>query len=276
MSFIGDLLGGDSPHVEQGPPLSSTLSPNQQYVSDLLKNFIMNRGMVPTQYNMNLTAPLSGLQNQSLTALEQSALPAASGTVQGAGATGTAANTALQSILAQGPQFSADLFSKAIAAPMMKNFNEQVVPSLQSAFGSNAGGVHSSDYIKGVTKATDDLNKSLESGAASFALQNEGNVLSAAGQVPGLLTSGTGALMSALAAGGVPQQQEQNVLSNNYAEFQRQVGQQNQFVNQLLGFMGIPTMNTNAVVNPGQQGLISGMAPGIGTGLGLGLASLFL
>lgn len=266
MGFISDIFGGSKqPSVQN----VSSLSPEQSQVMSWLGPMLQGRGINSSSYGGPLTAPLSGLQNTSLAALEQAALPTAE--TQAGGAPVGAANNALTSILNQGPQFSAGVFDQAVAQPMMKNFNERVIPALQSAYGPNAGGISSSDFTKNINFAAEDLGKTLAAQGANFALQNEGNIIGAANQAGGLATGGTQDLVKTLMAGQVPQANAQATLTNNYDAFLQQQQMSESFVRDLLGYGSVGTQN--AVVNPGQPGFLQSMAPGIGeAGGAMGMA----
>lgn len=261
---MGSFLFGSKPKV-QSQPVQGTLDPAQKGVESTLAG-ILQQGpdAAVTPYGGQFAAPLSGLENTSLAALEQQAMSQTSPANPATAAT-AAGGSALTDIFNAGPQDFEDYYQTNIENPAIKDFNEKTVPGISAAFARSAGGTYGSDRANSIGRATKDLTDSLVKARSGLAFQtqqqNTANKLSAASVLPNLGAAGTSTvnnLATILAAGGVPRGVEQTQLSGQYAEFQRQQQEKAQRIAQALGFLGTPTsFPQNQVVNPGSQGFLS-------------------
>lgn len=260
MASLSDTILGTSPGVttSQNP----LLTPQQQAALGSVIGELMQGGTTSTgayrPYQGQFTAPLSGLQSASLSALEQKTM----NEVTGAPGSTTATMQALDALIKSGgsPVNINDYFTKSVEEPMLYDFQNKVLPMLQSSFaGSSAFG---SDKLKQQRLLTNDLTKNLTSSRANMAYQSQSDalnrMLTAAGIMPQLTNAFTTGQTAAMSAGAVPQQTQQAQLTAQYQDFLRgQTAAQNQ-VQQLMAALGMSTFQPSTAVTPGSKGLVSG------------------
>src|SRR5688572_30423497 len=121
MGFLDDLLTGSKPKLETAS--LSTISPEQRTALNAL---LESLGRPATAYTGQQSAPLSGLEDMSLTALEQRSqqLAAPDPTLDAAGSTlrgqmDVGANTAS----------SDDYFTQNVQNPMLRDFEKTILPT---------------------------------------------------------------------------------------------------------------------------------------------------
>lgn len=261
---------GSSPSVSNQP----SMSPEQQGALRTLLTRLQGGDPNGPAYGGQLTAGLSGLQNTSLSALEQMAMNNANNATATPGSNipgGQDMWNTIRGAMTASPADTERLFSDTVEAPAIKDWNENVMPQITQQFRGSAG--YGSDKVNFTEKAMGNLSGNLTSARSKMvydATQAQQNrALQAAGMIPGMAAAGSALqgdqvsrLMQMLTAGSVPQQNAQAALSARYGEFQRQQAQGNTNISQILSALGLGTQNQ--VVNPGQQGFLTSMAPGIG------------
>ena len=288
MPGIGDMLFGSEPSVSNNS--FSNIDPTQLSAENAALNAIQTKGANPTPFTGELSPGLSGSQGSSLAAIEQMALPFSSSTSNDANLNFLNTTDALRSMLAKGPTNTDQAFS-AIAQPVTRAFNTQVIPGLETAFGGSLSGTNSSGYAKAVDNATNDLTTNLSNAAAGLSLQSQenfnNNVIKAGALAPGLVAAPLQGAEIALNAGAVPQQTQGAQDAAAYNEFLRlnQTDPQ-QYIQDLLNLRNFGTTGMNSVVNPGSPGLVNSFlsspggsalaGAGIGSALGAGSFSSLL
>lgn len=239
-------LFGSAPSVNN--TAFSTISPQQQELLGGLLPILLN-GQTPAGINgTQFGAPLSPLQMTSLAGLENLVPGASNNPLQGQ-ATSTLAN-----ILSQGNNPATNAFETGVAQPLIKNFNEQVIPAIEGQYGRSAGGAFSSDALKARQQAGTNLAETLAGAGAQYQLANNAQLINAANSVPALTDAPILQLAQLLAAGGVPQQTQQTQLTGQNQAIQQRISD-------LISAFAPQTMNTNTVVNPGSPGLVSQLLP---------------
>ena len=264
MGFLDSIFGSD-PSVQQ--TTSSNLTPTQ---SDALTQFLdsyRTSGMAGSAgtpakgYSGPFAAPLSNLETMSLSALENLSTQMSQAPLY------QQSQQALGDVMSQGPQDISDYFTKAVENPMLKDFQTRILPSLQGTFaGNNAFG---SDKTKATALMTQQLTDSLSSSRASTAftaLQNQQqNKIAAASATPGVMAAPVNNQIAMLNAGQIPQQVAQQQVTGQYTDFLNTRQAQQTQIQQMLGALGIPAVNNQTVVQPGQSGSIGGIISGLGS-----------
>jgi len=239
-------LGGSGPSVSNTS--FSTISPQQQELLGGLLPILLNgqspAGVSGTQFG----APLSPLQLTSLAGLENLVPGATNNPLQGQ------ANSTLSSILAQGNNPATNAFETGVAQPLIKNFNEQVIPAIEGQYGRSAGGAFSSDALKAREQAGTNLAETLAGAGAQYQLANNAQLVTAANSVPAANEAPIDQLIKLLSAGSVPQTTQQTQLTGQAQATQQRIAD-------LISAFAPQTMNTNTVVNPGSPGLASQLLP---------------
>jgi|SRR5579872_1739592 len=204
------------------------------------------------------------------------------------------------------------VIQQSVVDPLTKAFNDRILPAITGKYGASAGGGFSSDAMEARRQAGSDLESNIatEAGQLGFsaASANQGANLSAAtttaadaltagglniganefGQsailqalglapatsaIPGAEASTTESLLGGtLAAGAVPQQQQQTQVAGQVNDFYSQIQQTLQRMGLAINATGIPTQQTNSIVNPGQTGLIPSLLGNLASNQGLGQA----
>lgn len=269
ISGLGNMLTGTSPQANVGQ--YGLLSPEQQKALDqLLAQLTGGASPLTQQYGGQLTAPQNLAQMASLTALEnasQAMVPGAPGSP-----TDTSAS-ALKDVIQAGPQDLTDYFQKSIAAPLMQQFTQQVMPATEGRFAGQ--GVYGSDFMKQQGIDVGNLGTAMSSAlsdAVTKSLQaQQANKIQAALGLSNVGATGINDILGIQAGAGTAQQFAQSPLTAAYQQFlQGQQGQQAN-INAILNALGIKTKETIATVTPGTSGLMGGIGQGLGTGLGIGI-----
>lgn len=265
---IGDVLFGESPEatVSSRP----TLTPEQKRRLDELLgglNLPGDIGEAVVPFEGQLSAGLQPIQQTSLAALEQMALNLASGgSPTGSGLQGQA-ETALGGLLTEGPTDFEDFFKTNVEAPLLKSFEEEVVPRLQA---TQARNFFSTGRERAQDRGQEQLLNTLGRERSSLAFQTREADRNRRLQALGLVDSITGLPINQaaqlLAVGEIPRSIEQAGLSAEYAEFIRQQQQRSERVQQLLQAIGLPAFENIAQVTGGSSGLLQGFLQGGGIG----------
>lgn len=262
---ISDVLFGTGPQAlitEKG-----LQTPEQQaLLKKLLEQLGGGDGVTP--YKGKLTAGLGDLEGLSLEALEQKILQS----VQGTGV-GAETEKALIDMLKTGgaPVDFEKYYQDVIKDPAIRDFTENVLPELTRRFGSS--GAFGSDRKEAEQKATEGLGRTLVGARSELAYKTGGDaknrILQALGLSPGIQTGGVDALMKMMEGAGLPRKIEQAGFTADYGEFQRQQGDKNKRIEQILAALGIKTKENIPQNLPGTSGWVGGaISGGMGTNKG--------
>lgn len=239
---VGDFLFGSKPKVSTQS--LGTLTPEQE---QLFREFLGQ---------LEVTPSTAGLERTSLAGLEQQAMNLVGGGPSGAE---TTADQTLQRQLTQGPAEFDAFFQSAIQDPLVRQFNEEILPQISRKFAPS--GFFSSERLRADDRAREDLIQNLVSARAATGFdafqQAQQNQLTALGLVPGLEGLRFDELEQLEALFGVGS------------------GTGSQRLGLMLAALGIPMKENIATVSPGSSGFLGGIAGGIGEGLGDLLGSLF-
>lgn len=263
-TLLGGLLGGGGNQISGSPPSATnqpTMTPEQQAaLRDLLSN-LTGRTNAFSPFTGQLSAGPTQGQASSLAAMEQQALRMAT-----AGAGADATLTRLQG--ENGTDVS-NMFEQSVANPAIKQFNEKILPEITKRYAGASA--FSSDRRDTERRAAGDLSDSLASARSKMTFDAteaaKNRQLQAATAQGGLdmsrETAIAGLLDNLFRNNTLLQTQQQGGLDRIYQEFTRMQGGGEQNIKDILTALGLNT--TNTVVNPGQQGLLQGMGPGIGS-----------
>ncbi len=275
MGFLDDLLLGSGPKLETRS--LTTISPEQRAA---LNQLLGNLGKDPSQYGGEMSAGLTGLENASLSALEerskQLALPD-----QNLEAAGASIRDQLD--FKKNTADANDYFTNAVQNPALDSFQRSVLPSISRDFGG--GSFFSTERQNTEGLARKDLLNSLTAERSKVNLQEfdkaRDRALTAAGLTPGLVGAQAQrdqTQMDILKAAGVERQVNQDALDRTYAEFVRQQQERQHNNDQLGNLSTTPTIENIGMTDPGNAGLINtllgALAGGAGKGLGEGLGGL--
>jgi hypothetical protein len=198
-----------------------------------------------TPYTGQLTAPLSGLENLSLTALEQKIMEQVKGTGVSA-----ATEKALTDMLKSGGSpvdFNA-YYKNAIEDPALKDFTQNILPTITQKYGSS--GAFGSDKKLAEQTALDNFNKQLVAARSTLAYQSQNDaqnrIIQALGLAPNIETAGTADLTNLMTAAGLPRVAQQADLTAQYQEFQRQQQQKQTNIDAILKALGLTTSSSTS------------------------------
>jgi len=191
--------------------------------------------------------PLSSTEQLSLAALEEQAIQAVSGDTAG-----TQAQGALGDIFSRGPTDISEFFESNIRDPLLKDFNEIILPGIGKRF---AGQFFSGERAEGERSAVDDLLRTLTSERSKIALagreQDTDAILRAAGLAPGADAGVLSNLMGLFEGGGLGRNIDRQRLHD------------------ILAALGIQTTENIGIGTGGSSGLLGGLLGGVGTGVGM-------
>lgn len=243
----------------------STVSPTQQSIMEMLQNYFEFGGMPPgvSGYSGSFAAPLSGLENTSLAALEN-----AVNTVAQLGAEGAAY---------QAPKIdSTEAFRTGVVQPVTNDFLGRTLPSIAGKYGAGAGGAFSSDALGARQTASEDVARALSETGSKFAYDaskaNQAADLAAAGVRQSSGTSLIQSLLGALQGGAVPRQVQQTELTGRYQDWLSQLNQRQSLLANMIAAATGTTQQTVGVGSGGSSGLIPGLLGGVAGNSGLGTA----
>lgn len=279
MSAFKDILLGSGGKVQQGPPLTSSLSGAQQGtqfdLSQVLNSLLTSN---PTFGNISQpfdpgTISTTPAQNNVLNAIE-----GAVGPTSGGGQTVTSAESALQSLMSANPIDVSKYFNDVVATPLENTFNQKTLPGIKSAFARSAGGTYGDKAQQAAGFAAQDLDTQLQSAMTNLATQslfnNQATRLNAAQAAPGVAMGAVSPLSTALQSLLLPTNLQQQNISNRFAGYNSNVQALLNLLGTTSGFTNAPTMTQNAAVIPPSQGLLS--SQGGGQAMGAGLAALMM
>lgn len=262
------MLGGGSESEANNVP-TETMTPEQRaLLTKLLAELDAGGPLLDqtqaTSYTEDLTAKTSGLENLSLSALEQQVM-----NLVDPKSLGNTAKDTVKGVMNSPFDVNSfnDMFNKSVSDPTTRDFAERVMPELTRRFRGNA--TFGSDRMNVERQTAEDLGRTLtwQRAKASFDTQEAGKnrQLQAASLTPALEKSGMDTLMAALTAGSVPRGVAQSDLTAKYNEFIRQQSGKKDQQALILAALGLKPFENITTVTPGQPGFIQGMAPGIGS-----------
>lgn len=275
---MGSSLMGSAPSASFNT--SSTTSPEQQALMDDLTAFFTT-GVAPAGTSAypsggQFSAPLSGLQQTSLQALEDAANAGFNGAY-----TGNLIGQPMQ--VSASPVDSTAAFQTGVVQPVTNDFLNRVTPTIAGKYGAGAGGAFSSDAMMARQMAAENTSRALAEQGSQFAYDaaklNQQNDLAAqlANQNANMTaamadqrlraqqpTDYLNALLSILGAGGVARDVNQQQLTGQNAFFTDILGK-------MLQFSLYPTQQTVGVGSAGSSGVLPGLLQAGGT---LGAAAI--
>lgn len=260
-----DFLFGSGTKTRVNP--YPTVTPEQAAAYSELLSSLSGGGGGATPYPGALGVDLSNLEKTSLSGLEQYAMDLVSG---GAGQTLDKSNQALGDILSSGPADIEDYFSKVVQEPLLRNFEEDVLPRIGRRFAPND--FYSSDRVRSEDLARRELGTSLATSRADVAFKARQdaiqNKLAALGLAPGIAGARGALLGQTLEAGKVPREAALTNQALSYDEFIRQQQEKQDKIKALIAALGIPQFENIGVSKGGSTGILSGLASGVGSFLG--------
>jgi hypothetical protein len=268
MSFLDSLFGSSAKTTTQTLP---TLTPEQQaglkQLLDKLTGAVGSSSGGATSYSGSFAAPLSTLQQTSLTGLQNYATSLVDPSAQGLNRT---AQDTLQKTMTDTPASTEKYFDTNVRDPALRDFTENILPAITKRFGGS--GAFGSDRMNMEARTTRDFGTGLEANRAKVSFDQlnaqKDRSLKAASLAPAAGMAPIQQLLASLSGGAVDQQTRQLQLTGQYSEFQRQQQQQQQFIDDLLKSLGIKGQENIVTVQPGSAGILGGMAGGLGQGLG--------
>lgn len=270
LSGITDTLFGSEPETKIHE--RKTLTPEQQEIMKVLSGTLTQDPESAAQPSQTRQiAPLSGLENLSLEALEQQIMQAATGD----SGTGTARQT-LDRLAQEGPQDFEEYFQRTVQEPALDEFSDLMD---QIARGQ-ANTFFSSERRQADTDAREDLLDALTRERARTAFEAResalGRQLEASRILPSLDANMTNLLLGGLEAGAVPRSVDQAGFDAQQEEFLRQREAVEKRIQQMIQALGITGKENIAVQEGGSSGLLGGFLSGAGAGIGRAAASKFL
>jgi len=268
LSSIGRFLFGSKPKAQFRT--MPTLSPEQRRLLDqFLIPYLRSKPLSPldeasTPYTGRLTAGLSDLEQQALGGISSFVQQFAGSPIR------QRVQETLLDLMQGVPTDFANYFTQSVERPLLRTFEEQVIPQINRRFGGTA--FYSSERATAQDRAMRELAQALASARAEMAFRARESALQRALQAarlaPDVQVQELSVLQNALQAGAVPRQVEQAGLTAEYQEFQRRIAERNERIRQALAVLGIRPFENIAVVTPGQTGFLTALAGGVGQGFG--------
>lgn len=264
MGGLSDFLFGEEPEVEKDFGVPTRTPEQMALLAQLAKMFQsspdLQQGTTP--FGGKMAPDLSTLERTSLAALEERAMAMGKGAEDPVMQKARSTATDLMDSRTDLGEFNS-YFKGAIEDPMLKAFQEQIMPQLTARYAHSAFG---SDRMVAEGRAASDLTSNLGATRADLLFKtNEANKnrrLQAAGLAPNLIGQETQELMKLLSAGGVPRQAEDNRLTREYAEFVRQQESKQRSMQMALALLGISPVENIAVAKEGTEGFLTSLAKG--------------
>lgn len=179
-------------------------------------------------YQGQLSPGNNNLQNVSLTALEQMALGNASNN-----AANQSSIKALTDFTNAGPVDINDYFNSSVQDPMLRDFQNKVLPQLTQRFSGQAG--FGSDRMRQEQLVTNDMMNILANSRTNMAFnaQNQANTnkMQAAIALPGVTSAGINDMLNMQQGGNRQNAIDQTMLDNQYKDFLRQLSGNTQNAN---------------------------------------------
>jgi hypothetical protein len=295
---MGGLIGSGPKVTQSDLP---TIDPAQQALLSSLAGSLgssqgagaaLNFGQLQPSLNANYAAPLSNLQQTSLTGIENLVNSFTGGAPDASGGVATGmANINKASSNPVGMIDATNAFQTGVVQPLTQDFTQQTIPSINANYGRSAGGGFSTDALGARQTAGTNLARtlaqtgsqySLQAGEANQAAQGTNAQLGLAAnqqlaQVLGLPLTLAGAqenlLQTGLTAGAVPQQTQQTQITGQEADFQSILTQIQQKIADALGLSTAGTQQPQTVVQPATTGLLQALLGGAASGAARGLVA---
>lgn len=263
---LQDLLFGKEPDFPYLPVTQSRLSGRQQEMEGTLADLLS--GQVGRQIPIAAQSPLQSLSLSGLEQYIQQQMQPGGGFAGGPTATTTTSRSpeamaTLNQILAGGGDTGFEEFFKAgVADPLTEMFTEETLPQISRTFATS--GLFGGERQAAEAGATEALVEALAGERAKlapqFRQQEIANQLAAIGLSPTTteetdLTRALAGLTGAAQAGAGARAQEQ-------ADIQRQLGFEQQNIQNLLSFLGTPTVDTAVLQQQGTPGILPDLISG--------------
>ena len=184
--LAGSALGGGGSAPSSSTETRSTRTPEQEALMKELLGFL-------GQYSQD--SGLGNLESTSLAGLEKFAEEGAAGGSQ----LYKSGSDAIQNILGQGQDDFSQYYQTNIQEPLLKGFEEDVMPRISRRFGPS--GLFGSDRKEADARARDDLLSALTRGKAETVLGARKQNLQALGLIPGFEGTRTQIGLNAATAG---------------------------------------------------------------------------
>ena len=266
---IGDILLGESP--SSATQTLSTLSPNQEEVSDIFAEFARSGGgpvsgtVVP--FTGETSAPAPAATTTSLAALETLAQQIASGT--GVGQTSRAGRTALEELLTMGPTDINKYFETSVRDPLLEIFREDTIPDIGKRF---SGSFFGSDRMGAESDARETLIETMGRERARIAFEareadqnRKVQALQQLSQVTGLDASMLNSIIQSAEVGRRPEKERVEGIRDEFIRRQEAAEEKARL---LLSFLGTTQMENIVTVDPGSQGIAGDIIGAVGSVLG--------
>jgi hypothetical protein len=297
-AVVTGVMADDGSAPSSNTSSATTMTPQQQAVlNQLLGQYTEGttkqlatgtaaQAAQPSSYTGAFAAPLSNLQNMSLSSIEQLSQKMSDPAYY------QTATDSLNSALSGKAQDITDVFQKSVVDPLTAHFQDVVLPGVIGNFSGQ--GAYGSDKQKQLQLALSDLGSNISSAGSTLvnnanttAKQLQGTALS---QASNILSSGLNNQVTALNAGGVPTAQSQLGITNALQAWQNQqnlatqvntsnAAQQNTLTQSqlaaLISAMGLKGTENITTVNPGSQGFMTTAASGVGKAVGNAAADYF-
>lgn len=212
------------------------------------------------------------LEGISLQGLEDRANLLAAGGAE----TINASRQALLEQLTQGPQQFEEFFDKTIREPLVKQFNEEIFPSLTASFSKNFFG---SGQRQATARREEDLTEALATEFARLGFESRESNLERKLRASELVNQGagspTGELVNLFGAGQQATGLAERNIDRQFQNYLAQLQQRNEQVSQIISAIGIPALENIVINDPGSEGLLGGFLGGFGQGLGSGIGGFF-
>lgn len=290
MGWLLDILFGKAPSIEQG----SALDANQQALAQVLTQFLSQGMLNPTQpYGGSLNAEASetetALKGNLAALLAQLGgvnVPGAPNLQLDSGMMGAIGNALTGALQPFDPQATSEFFNKSIAAPMMTQFKQDILPQIQESFagpGTYWGSARADAERKAANQVQSDLTTQLsnlmyqgQNDAASRALQAAGLGMNyarmpaelqnmnyqneLAGVTANLQKYGMAGDMTGNLLNTEMQDRQMRQHANElwYQDWLRTRPENSPYAQMVMAYLGIPT--TYTAINPGTQGIVGALA----------------
>ena len=279
MGGFGDFFLGKKPKIKE----YDTLTGGQRTMATGLENYLTPQvGKGVPGYTGKLTAGPSQYEQQGLNTLGNYIAQPSEATGWGSAALKTQLSGAPSTNI--NPQASEDYFNNSVRAPLMKQFNEDIMPQVRERY--NSGGMfYGTPRERAENNALQDLEGNLVSQKSNLAYQDEQarrqlSEDAAKRQLAALpqgLAYGQEPLTRVAASqtyGALPRNLEQADMAAQLNEFLRTQPQNNPAIQTAMDYINM--VQKGMYQQPGTTGLLASLSPAIGAGLsGAGYGSSF-
>ena len=272
MGGFGDFFLGTKPKINE----YDTLTGGQRSIANGLGNYLTPQmGQGVPGYTGKLTAGPSQYEQQGLNTLGNYIAQPSEATGWGSAALKTQLSGAPSTNI--NPQASEDYFNNSVRAPLMKQFNEDIMPQVRERY--NSGGMfYGTPRERAENNALQDLEGNLVSQKSNLAYQDEQArrdlAESAAKRQLAALPQGLAYSQEPLTRvaasqnyGDLPRTLEQTDLGNQFNEWLRTQPQNNPAIQTAMNYINMT--QKGMYQQPGAVGIIGSLDPtAVGSGLG--------